>query len=212
MQRVRVKIEGIRSPADALEIAKMGADAIGLVFADSPRQVTVEQAAEIVKTLPPGVATIGVFVNASVGAINAAVAETGISYVQLHGDEQPDVVGRISVPCIKAFRIRDAASVAAIGDWVKAAGDNLFAVLLDAYDPAARGCTGNKLKWGLSGGLDFDRAALLGGGLYPGNVRQAVETVKPWGVDAASGVESSPGVKDMAKVAAFIQAAGGCRN
>ncbi len=209
MRQVYVKIEGLRSPADAVEIAKMGADAIGLVFADSPRQVTVAQAAEIVKALPAGMATIGVFVNASVEDINAVIAETGINYVQLHGDEQPNVVPRISVPCIKAFRIRDAASVAAISDWVKAAGDNLFAVLLDAYDPSSRGGTGKQFNWKLAAGLDCGRPLILAGGLNPCNIRQAVETVKPWGVDAASGVESSPGVKDMAKVAAFIRAVRG---
>lgn len=211
MQRVHVKIEGLGDPATALEVVELGADAIGLVFADSPRQVTTERAAEIVKALPSGMATIGVFVNESVEAINAIVAQTRISYVQLHGDEQPGVVSQINAPCIKAFRIRDAESVAAIADWVAAAGENLFAVLLDAYDPAARGGTGKQFNWDLAAGLVCDRPIILAGGLNPENVREAVETVKPWGVDVASGVESSPGVKDMAKIAEFIKAVGDSR-
>jgi len=208
MQRVRVKIEGLRDPATAVQIALMGADAIGLVFADSPRQVTADRAAQVVRALPPWVATVGVFVNTEPEAINAIIAETRVGYVQLHGDEQPDVVGQINVPCIKAFRIRDAESVAAIADWTAAAGDNLAAVLLDAYDPAARGGTGKQFNWQLAAELKCDPPVILAGGLKPDNVRQAIETVKPWGVDVASGVESSPGEKDMAKVAGFIQAAG----
>jgi phosphoribosylanthranilate isomerase len=214
MQRVRAKIEGLREPAVAVDVARMGADAIGLVFADSPRKVTPETARMIVAALPPWVATVGVFVNAEVGEINAVVERTGIGYVQLHGDEGPDVVAGIAAPCIKAFRVRDAGFADEVRAWLGGLADrsNFSAVLLDAYDSNVRGGSGTQFNWDLvadargSGQLDDIGPILLAGGLDPSSVREAIETVRPWGVDVASGVESAPGVKDMQKVADFLRA------
>ncbi len=214
MQRVRAKIEGLLDPAVAVEIAGMGADAIGLVFADSPRQVTAEAARAIVAALPPWVATVGVFVNAEVGEINAVVERTGIGYVQLHGDEGPDVVAGIAAPCIKAFRVRDAGFAEEVRSWLDGLADrsNFSAVLLDAYDPNVRGGSGTRFNWDLvadsreAGQLADIGPVILAGGLNPSCVREAIETVRPWGVDVASGVESTPGVKDMEKVAGFLRA------
>lgn len=214
MQRVRAKIEGLVEPAVAIEIARMGADAIGLVFADSPRQVTAETARAIVAALPPWVATVGVFVNTEVGEINAVVERTGIGYVQLHGDEGPDVVAGIAAPCIKAFRVRDAGFADEVRAWLDGLADrsNFSAVLLDAYDPNVRGGSGEQFNWDLvaeacrSGQLDDVGPVILAGGLNPSCVQEAIETVRPWGVDVASGVESAPGVKDMDKVADFLRA------
>ncbi len=215
MHRVRVKIEGLRDPAQAVQIAEMGADAIGLVFADSPRQVTAEQARAVVAALPPWVATVGVFVNASADEINTIVATTGMTNVQLHGDEAPDIVSQIDAPCIKAFRVAGEGwtdEVAAFLAGLSEAGRaNLQAILLDAYDKSARGGTGKQFNWDLvtaarqAGQLTDYPPIILAGGLSPDSVADAIRAVAPWGVDVASGVESSPAVKDMVKVAAFIR-------
>lgn len=215
MHRVRVKIEGLRDPAQAVEIAELGADAIGLVFAESPRQVTAAQARAVVAALPPWVATVGVFVNAGVEQVNAVVAATRITNVQLHGDEGPDVVGRIDARCIKAFRVKDdrwADEVDAFLASLDQAGRaNLHAVLLDAYARSVRGGSGKQFNWDLvaaarqAGRLDGWPPIILAGGLTGDCVAEAIRAVQPWGVDVASGVESHPAVKDMAKVAAFIR-------
>ncbi len=214
MHRVRVKIEGLRDPAQAAAIAELGADAIGLVLAESPRQVTLDQARAVVAALGPWVATVGVFVNAGVEEINVVVAATRITNVQLHGDEAPDVVGRIDARCIKAFRVKGdrwADEVDAFLTGLDQAGRaNLQAVLLDAYDKTVRGGSGKQFNWDLvtaarkAGRLAGWPPIILAGGLSPDCVADAVRTVQPWAVDVASGVESSPAVKDMEKVAAFI--------
>jgi len=214
MHRIRVKIEGLRDPAQAVEIAELGADAIGLVFAESPRQVTAAQARAVTDALPPWVATVGVFVNAPVEQVNAVVAATRITNVQLHGDEGPDVVGRIDARCIKAFRVKGDGWTDEVDAFLagldEAGQANLHAVLLDAYDKALRGGSGKQFNWDLvtaarqAGRLDGWPPIILAGGLTPDCVADAVASVQPWGVDVASGVESAPGVKDIAKVAAFI--------
>jgi phosphoribosylanthranilate isomerase len=214
MQRVRVKIEGLRDPATAMRIAQMGADAIGLVFAESPRWVSPEQARAVVDILPPWVSTVGVFVNADAAAVNRVVERTRISCVQLHGDEAPSIVGQISVPCIKAFRVRGDDWLSKVGAWLSAcdARSNLAAVLLDAYDPKARGGTGERFSWDLvadaraAGAMAGMGPIILAGGLDASCVSDAIELVRPWAVDVASGVEKAPGVKDLRKVERFIRA------
>ncbi|MGC9453783.1 MAG: phosphoribosylanthranilate isomerase [Phycisphaerae bacterium] len=214
MQRVRVKIEGLRDPAEALKIAQMGADAVGVVFAESPRWVSPEQARAIVDALPLWVASVGVFVNAEVEAINRVVARTGVGYVQLHGDEPPEMVARIDAPVIKAFHVRDESWLDDVRRWVDGVGTNghLAAILLDAYSPRARGGTGEAFNWemvadaraaGAMAGLD---PIILAGGLAPDNVGGAIDLVQPWAVDVASGVEKAPAVKDLKKVEKFIRA------
>ena len=214
MHRVRVKIEGLRDPDRAAEIARMGADAIGVVFADSPRRVQPDRAAEIVAALGPWVATVGVFVNADAAQINAVVERTRIGCVQLHGDEPPGIVAAVAAPCIKAFRVRDAGFAGEVRSWLGGLADrgNFAGVLLDAYDPAVRGGSGRQFNWDMvadardRGELDGVGPIILAGGLDAGCVRRAIDIVHPWAVDVASGVESSPGVKDLAKVEAFLHA------
>ncbi|HOF17922.1 MAG TPA: phosphoribosylanthranilate isomerase [Phycisphaerae bacterium] len=214
MQKVRVKIEGLREPKTALKIAQMGADAIGLVFAASPRWVSPEQARAVVDVLPPWVATVGVFVNADAGTINRVIERTRIGYVQLHGDEPPDIVAKLARPCIKAFRVRDESWLAEARDWLAGvqARSNLAAVLLDAYCPDAPGGTGKQFNWRLvadaraAGALAGIDPVILAGGLDARNVSGAIDLVKPWAVDVASGVEKAPGVKDLRKVEDFLRA------
>jgi len=217
MQRVRVKIEGLRDPETAMRIAQMGADAIGVVFAEeSPRWVSPEQARAIADVLPPWVSVVGVFVNADPAVINRVVARTRIHYVQLHGDEPPGVVEQIRAPCIKAFRVRDEGWWAEVHQWVRAVRtrSNLAAVLLDAYNPNVRGGTGERFNWEMvadarfAGRLAGIEPIILAGGLDAKCVGQAIDVVKPWAVDVASGVEEAPGVKDLKKVERFLRATG----
>jgi phosphoribosylanthranilate isomerase len=213
MQRVRVKIEGLLDPTTAVKVAQMGADAIGMVFAESPRRIAPELARSITDILPPWVATVGVFVNEDPDVINRVVEKSKISHVQLHGDETPDVVGRINAPCIKAFAVRDDTWLDEVRQWVAAvsASSNLAAVLLDAYAPDVRGGSGKRFNWdlvadaraaGAMAGLD---PIILAGGLDSSCVSRAIDLVQPWAVDVASGVESAPGVKDLRKIEDFIR-------
>ncbi|MCP4375038.1 MAG: phosphoribosylanthranilate isomerase [bacterium] len=214
MQRVRVKIEGLLDSTTAVKVAQMGADAIGMVFAESPRQITPEQARSITDTLPPWVDTVGVFVNEDPDVINRIVKQARIGYVQLHGDEDPDVVARICVPCIKAFAMRDEQWLGEIRSWVSAvsAPSNFAAVLLDAYSPDVRGGSGRKFNWSMvadaraAGAMAGIDPVILAGGLDSSCVSQAIDLVQPWAVDVASGVEKSPGVKDFRKIESFIRA------
>jgi len=214
MQRVRVKICGLREPMQALQLAQMGADAIGLNFASSPRWVSPEQARAVADVLPPLVAAVGVFVNNDAETINRVAERVGLDLVQLHGDEPPGVVEDLAVPCIKAFSVRDAAWFEAVGQWLDGVRSRrrLAAVLLDAYNPKVRGGTGERFNWEwvadarAAGKLAGLPPIILSGGLDAGVVSDAIDLVQPWAVDVASGVESAPGIKDMKKAEAFIRA------
>lgn len=199
---MRVKICGITRPEDALAAAAAGADAIGLVFAESPRQVTVEQAAAILRVLPPFVTPVALFVDATADAVREVCGPLGIRTVQLHGDEPPAVAEALADCClVKAFRIGSAADIAAV------AGYPAAAYLLDSRVAGRSGGTGTAFDWQLLRGVAWDKPVILAGGLNPGNVAQAVRKVRPYAVDTSSGVESAPGIKDAAKVQAFVAAA-----
>jgi phosphoribosylanthranilate isomerase len=201
---VRVKICGITNLDDALLAVDAGADALGFVFhAKSPRWIVPEQAAEIIKALPPFVLTVGLFVNAGLDFVNATAANCCLDRVQLHGDESPAFCAQVSRPVIKVFRIKDMASLDLI------AGYRVAGYLLDAYSPQAYGGTGLTFNWDIAKEARKFAPIILAGGLTPDNVRQAVETVGPFAVDVSSGVEASPGRKDPVKVREFIRRAKG---
>jgi phosphoribosylanthranilate isomerase len=197
----RVKICGITNLADALAAVEAGADALGLNFYEkSPRHVLVKTAAEISKQLPPFVLRAGVFVNADEDLVTRAIGECSLSLLQFHGDEPPEFCTQFGLMSMKAFRIRDAESLKEIPNFTT------DAYLLDAYSPEARGGTGEKFNWDLAvEAQKFGKPIFLAGGLTPENVAEAVRKVRPFGVDVSSGVESSPGKKDAAKVRAFIR-------
>ena len=194
-----VKICGITSEEDALLAVAMGADAVGFVFAPSPRQLAPGRAADIAKRLPPEVLTVGVFRDDAPERVVDVVQHAGLAAAQLHGHESVEatqfVRDRVRV-VIKAFpggdpELRNVGSYAA------------DIVLLDSASPGS----GRVFDWSLAEGAPSGRRLLLAGGLHPGNVAEAVQRVRPWGVDVATGVEVSPGVKDPRKVRAFINAA-----
>ena len=184
--------------------AEAGADAVGFVFAESPRQVGVEEACEISIALPDNVLKVGVFVNAGPEEVLGIVREVRLDLVQLHGDETPDTVTAVrdgGVKVMKALRVHDATSLEALNEY----DANLF--LLDAYSEKVRGGTGERFDWGLAKSLRGRGNIVVSGGLGPENVREAVELFDPYGVDASSSLEDEPGRKNGERVRRFVLAA-----
>ena len=201
---VRVKICGVTRVKDALVAARGGADAIGLVFAMSPRQISPEAAREIISETPPFLTPVGLFVNESSERIKELAASCGFRTVQLHGDEPPEYLAELhGLKIIKAFRIHTRDDLQALGSY------KADAYLLDAFAPERRGGTGKTFDWKI--GLEAKKFGpiILAGGLTPENVAQAVKLVEPYGVDVSSGVEAAPGEKDATLVEEFIRAAKG---
>ena len=208
MGRVRVKICGITCPEDARVAVEAGADAIGLVFADSPRQVTVSQAAAIVEVLPPWVTAVGVFVNADPVEIAETARTARLGVIQFHGDELPCEVEDMARQCsvIKAFRIGAETDLADAREYL--AQYRPDACLIDARVEGAYGGTGRVAPWDLVGSVrDEFWPLVLSGGLTPENVEQAIRAVRPFGVESASGVEREPGRKDPDRIREFVSKA-----
>lgn len=210
----RVKICGITSVGDARLAATAGADAVGINFyGGSARVVTVDQARAIAEAAPSGVAKVGVFVNGSAAEIRQTADCLNLDYVQLHGDEPPSMLSELAgVRVIQAYRLGDAGWQPLVDylDECRQLGAMPYAVLVDSCRAGAYGGTGQTVDWPLARGfhdLGLDIPLILAGGLVAENVAEAIAAVSPAAVDTASGVESSPGHKDPAKVKAFITAA-----
>jgi phosphoribosylanthranilate isomerase len=201
----RVKICGVTRVEDARMAWASGADALGLNFYPrSPRYVTAETAAVLARTRPALGTVVGVFVNESPDIIRARVRECGLTAVQLHGDEPPEACAGYGVPVIKALRVRGPEDVERARTYV-GVGD-VATLLLDGAAPGYGG-GGVGFDWSLVARLsDAGVPVLVAGGLNPGNVQEAVRATKPYGVDVASGVEVSPGIKDADAVRAFVRA------
>lgn len=202
MSNVRSKICGITRIEDALAAAEAGADAIGLVFyAKSPRAVDARQARAIIAELPPFVTTVGLFVNASRCELNEILEVAPLDLLQFHGDETPADCEGYHRPWIKALRVRP-------GDDLEAAC-KLYAgargILLDTYVPGVPGGTGEAFDWSLVP-ASLSKPIILAGGLSVGNVAQAIAQVRPYAVDVSGGVEQAKGIKDAAKIEAFMRA------
>ena len=199
--RTRVKICGITRKQDALDVVRLGADAIGLVFyPPSPRAVTAEQAAEIVRQLPPFITVVGLFVNASRGEIAAVLEQVRIDQLQFHGDESPEACAGHGRPWIKAVRMREGIDL----HEVKRCYADASALLLDAYQPGKPGGTGAVFDWEDIPD-DLRSSIILAGGLSPENVQMAIKQVAPYAVDVSGGVEQEKGIKDAEKIASFMR-------
>jgi phosphoribosylanthranilate isomerase len=199
--RTRVKICGITRAEDAAAAARLGADAIGLVFyAKSPRAVTIPQAQTLVQSLPPFVTIVGLFVDAAPEEIRRVLAALPLDMLQFHGDEAPEACRGYGRPYLKALRMRKGADLELMArPYNDAAG-----ILVDTYVEGVPGGTGQSFDWSrLPARLACPM--ILAGGLTPENVAAAVAQVRPWAVDVSGGVEAAPGVKDAAKIAAFIR-------
>ena len=198
---MRVKICGITNLDDALAACEAGADALGFVFAEEAkkrnRYIAPEDALAIIEQLPPFVTTVGVCVNAELGALARIL--TVVDLVQFHGEERPEDIPMNHI-AIKAFRVREGFVA---GDM---AAYRTRAWLLDAYTPGQRGGTGHTFDWTLAQeAVALGRPVILAGGLTPENIAEAVRTVRPYGVDVSGGVEAGPGKKDHEQVRRFIR-------
>lgn len=196
--RTRVKICGITRREDAVAAARAGADAIGLVFyPPSPRFLSVERAREIRDALPPFVQTVALFVNADAPQVSQVIGRVHPAMLQFHGDESPDFCAQFGLPYVKACRVRPGVDpLAYLEPYAGAA-----AWLLDSFVPEYGG-VGESFDWALVPATE--KPVILCGGLSQANVGAAIRQVRPWGVDVSSGVESAKGVKDAAKMAAFV--------
>ena len=195
MSGCRIKICGITRADDALLAADLGANAVGLIFAPSPRQVAAEAAAEIVRQMPPFVSPVGVFVNESVDNIRRVAEQCGLSSVQLHGDESPEIIQELEgLNLIKAISVKDERSLAGLDTYP------VNAFLFDTYSKKVRGGTGETFNWELVSTAEIPKPFILSGGLGPENIADAIRTVRPFGVDVSSGVEAEPGKKDHGKL------------
>ena len=199
-----VKICGITNAEDARVAADAGADAIGLVFAESPRRVNVEEARTISLVLPENILRVGVFVDEEPAEILRISREVGLDLAQLHGDETPETVTAVrrgGVKVMKALRVRDAVYLEVLDRY----GADL--ILLDAHSERARGGTGQRFDWEAAKSSTGRDNIVVSGGLGPENVREAVEFFEPYGVDASSSLEDEPGRKNGERVRRFVLAA-----
>ncbi|MBL8511129.1 MAG: phosphoribosylanthranilate isomerase [Betaproteobacteria bacterium] len=203
--RTRIKICGIRHPDDALCAAEAGADAIGLVFYPaSPRAVSIEVAVEIQNCLPPFVDTVALFVNPTPGLVHDVITQVKPTLLQFHGDESPDFCASFAHPYLKAVRVKATMR----GEDLlqsKAAFGRARALLLDTFNDQLYGGSGERFNWEMIPGT-LRQSIVLSGGLTPDNVASAVKAIRPWAVDVSSGVEQQKGIKDPAKITAFIEA------
>jgi phosphoribosylanthranilate isomerase len=196
----RIKICGITRAEDAKTVAASGADAIGLVFyAKSPRYVSAEQAAQLAATLPPFVTTVGLFVDAEPAFVREVLAAVPLDVLQFHGDETPEYCAQFGRPYLKAIRVK--AGVDLVECAARYVGAQ--ALLLDAYVAGVPGGTGATFDWTLIP-RNLPLPVILSGGLDAENVAEGIRQVRPYAVDVSSGVEAGKGIKDAAKVAAFV--------
>ena len=197
----KVKICGFTEAENARQAAIAGVDAIGLVFYDkSPRNVDILRAQEIIEALPPFVNRVGLFVNANPSFVDEVLCEVSLDTLQFHGDESPLDCSQYQMPFIKSLRVKPETNVFQVADEFSSAS----AILLDSFNPLAYGGTGEAFDWSLAC-VDISLPIILAGGLNETNVSVAISQVKPYAVDASSGVESAPGVKDIDKIVAFIR-------
>jgi phosphoribosylanthranilate isomerase len=192
------KICGMTRVADALHAAREGATAIGFVFwKGSPRYIDPARAGEITAALPSGVTTVGVFVNEPLESVRETARVAGLRVVQLHGEETPAFAEHVQRPVIRAV------SLDTIDETTKSwPVETVW--LLDSTDPSRRGSGRAVVDWPRAARVAGERRVVLAGGLTADNIEEAIRTVRPIGVDVASGVETAPGVKDLDKVARFL--------
>jgi phosphoribosylanthranilate isomerase len=197
----KVKICGFTEAENARQAAIAGVDAIGLVFYDkSPRNIDILRAQEIIEALPPFVNRVGLFVNANPSFVDEVLCEVPLDTLQFHGDESLLDCSQYQMPFIKSLRVKPETNVLKVADEFSSAS----AILLDSFNPSAYGGTGEAFDWSLAC-VDISLPIILAGGLNETNVSAAISQVKPYAVDASSGVESAPGVKDIDKIVAFIR-------
>ena len=198
--RTRIKICGITRKQDVSAVAGNGADALGLVFYEkSPRHVNVQLAAQLASAVPPFLTVVGLFVNPSVDYVREVLAKVHLDLLQFHGEEEPEFCRQFGKPYIKAIRVKPGVDlVECAARYAGAQG-----LLLDAFVEGMQGGTGESFDWSLIP-HDLPLPVVLSGGLHADNLAAAIKQVRPYAVDVSSGVEAAKGIKDAAKIAAFI--------
>lgn len=201
MDKVKVKICGITNLEDASVAVELGANALGFIFAPSPRQITSQKARAIIRAISPFVKTVGVFVNEAPATIRKVMQHCGLDLIQLHGDESPALCDEL-MPCtIKALRIKDESSL----QTGRAYQGKVRALLLDTYSKEKAGGTGKTFDWNLAIKIkQIGIPIILSGGLGPSNIDLAIHTVRPYAVDVNSGVEKCPGKKSHILIKALM--------
>jgi len=196
----RIKICGMTRVEDVIDAVQSGSNALGLVFYEqSPRHVSVEQAIQLTEVVFPFVTLVGLFVNASAEAVNKVLQSVPLDVLQFHGEEEPEFCAQFGRPYLKALRVKAGVDLEQYAcRYASAQG-----LLLDAFVEGKHGGTGSSFDWALVPN-DLPLPVILSGGLHAGNVAEAIRVVRPYAVDVSSGVEASKGIKDSAKIAAFI--------
>ena len=198
---IRVKICGITNTEDAGLASSLGAWALGFVFyKKSPRYISPSKARKIIEVLPPFVVPVGVFVNESEKTVKAIADSCGIKTLQFHGDETPQYCQKFGgYKVIKAFRVKSGFSAGGLSRY------KVSAYLFDTYQKSSFGGSGKTFSWNIIKGKKFTHPVILSGGLKPGNVAEAIRTVRPYAVDVSSGVEASPGKKSEKLLKEFFR-------
>jgi len=199
---VRIKICGITRMADAEKAVELGADALGFVFAESPRKIIPQKARNITRRISPFFKTVGVFVNEQPREIRKIMDFCGLDLVQLHGNESVSVCSELAPRVIKAFRIQEEESLLQILEFK----NHVRAILLDTYQKGLNGGTGKTFDWGLA--IKAKKAGIpmvLSGGLGLDNIEEALERVNPFAIDISSGIEKRPGIKDHGRMRIFME-------
>ncbi len=194
-----IKICGITNLNDALDAASLGVDALGFVFAPSPRRIDPETARQIIQGLPQGLLKVGIFVDEERSEIERVAACCGINTLQFHGQESRAYCRSFSYPVIKAVHIKNLASLKDIEEYGE------FRILLDSYSPFQAGGTGCCFSWEFVSAIGKKDRFIVSGGLTAGNVAEAIREIMPFGVDVSSGVEERPGKKDFSKMLQFVK-------
>jgi len=194
---VRIKICGITRMTDAEKAVELGADALGFIFAESPRQITPQKARDITRRISPFVKTVGIFVNEQPAKIRKIMDFCGLDLLQLHGNESVSACSELAPRVIKAFRVQGEESLLHIADFK----NHVRAILLDAYQEGLNGGTGKTFDWRLA--LKAKKTSIplvLSGGLGFDNIEEALERVNPFAIDISSGIEKRPGIKDHGRM------------
>lgn len=195
----KIKICGITNLDDALAALKLGVDALGFVFAESPRKVAPDKVGKIISEIAVPVLKVGVFVNENIEKIQQIFERYDLDYVQLSGNENKDYVERLVLPSIKVFKVKDQSVLKEIPQYDL----NLF--MLETFNDSQYGGTGNIFNWDIAKEAKIFGRVILSGGLTPENVFSALQQAEPYGVDVSSGVEESPGKKDKKKLEQFVK-------
>jgi phosphoribosylanthranilate isomerase len=200
MNRVKVKICGLTRDEDLQAAITAGADAVGFVFTASPRHISIDTAIRLVSYVPEGVLRVGLFLDQDRSEIDRVVTSVPLDVLQFHGSETEQECSVFGLPWLKAVAMENAGSAKqAERDYPRAMG-----LLLDSHSTGKRGGSGKVFDWSLS--RPVSKPVWLAGGLSADNVAEAIRTVRPFAVDVSSGVESTPGIKNASRIAAFIKA------